>query len=137
MKIAAIDLGDVRTGLAFSDRLGIIPGRAVTLTAHGRDELIDRILSEIKAEGAERIVLGLPLNMNGSEGPRAEKARAFSELLKEKTELPVILWDERSTSVTANRILSDAGKKRKKQRELVDAVAASVILESYLRANSF
>ncbi len=135
MKTAAIDLGDVRTGLAFSDGLGLIAGRAITLTAKSRAELIEKLLSEICAEGAEKIVLGLPLNMNGTEGPRAEKAREFADILREKTDIPVVLWDERGTSVTANRILSDAGKKKKKQRSLVDAVAASVILESYLNAN--
>ena len=135
VKTAAIDLGDVRTGLAFSDGLGVIAGRALTLTAKSREELISKLLSEINAEGASLIVVGLPLNMDGTEGPRAEKARAFAELLKKETALPVVLWDERSTSVTANRILSDAGKKKKKQRALVDAVAASVILQSYLDAN--
>ncbi|MBQ7624027.1 MAG: Holliday junction resolvase RuvX [Clostridia bacterium] len=135
MKTAAIDLGDVRTGLAFSDGLGVIAGRALTLTARSREELISKLLSEIAAEGASLIVVGLPLNMDGTEGPRAEKARAFAELLKKETAVPVVLWDERSTSVTANRILSDAGKKKKKQRALVDAVAASVILQSYLDAN--
>lgn len=135
VKTAAIDLGDVRTGLAFSDGLGVIAGRALTLTARSREELISKLLSEIAAEGASLIVVGLPLNMDGTEGPRAEKARAFAELLKKETAVPVVLWDERSTSVTANRILSDAGKKKKKQRALVDAVAASVILQSYLDAN--
>lgn len=135
VKTAAIDLGDVRTGLAFSDGLGVIAGRALTLTAKSREELISKLLSEINAEGASLIVVGLPLNMDGTEGPRAEKARAFAELLKKETAVPVVLWDERSTSVTANRILSDAGKKKKKQRALVDAVAASVILQSYLDAN--
>ena len=135
MKTAAIDLGDVRTGLAFSDGLGVIAGRALTLTAKNREELISKLLFEINAEGASLIVVGLPLNMDGTEGPRAEKARAFAEILRGKTDVPVVLWDERSTSVTANRILSDAGKKKKKQRALVDAVAASVILQSYLDAN--
>ena len=135
VKTAAVDLGDVRTGLAFSDGLGVIAGRALTLTAKNREELISKLLSEINAEGASLIVVGLPLNMDGTEGPRAEKARAFAELLKKETSVPVVLWDERSTSVTANRILSDAGKKKKKQRALVDAVAASVILQSYLDAN--
>ena len=132
MKIAAIDLGDVRTGLAFSDGLGMIAGRAITLTAESRAGLIEKILSEVRAEKAERIVLGLPLNMDGSEGPRAAKAREFCRVLQESCDLPVVFWDERQSSVTANRILSDAGKKRRKQRALVDAVAASVILQSYL-----
>lgn len=135
MKIAAVDLGDVRTGLAFSDLTGFIAGRAITLTATSRVELIAKICAELKAERAEKVVVGLPLNMDGSQGDRALKAKAFAEMLKDACSLPVVMWDERGTSVTANRLLSDAGKKRGKQRQRVDAVAASVILQSYLDAN--
>ena len=135
MKIAAVDFGDVRTGLAFSDLTGLISGRALTLICKSRQELIERIISEVNAEKAEKIVVGLPLNMDGSEGERAEKARNFAALLQEKTPIPVVMWDERQSSVTANRLLSDSGKKRQKQRAKVDAVAASVILQSYLDAN--
>ena len=74
----------------------------------------------------------MPLNMNGTEGERAQKSRALADELRARTGADVVLWDERGTSVTANRILSDAGKKRGKQRARVDAVAASVILQSYL-----
>ena len=135
MKIAAVDLGDVRTGLAFSDLTGFIAGRAVTITANSRAELIEKICNELKAERAEKVVVGLPLNMDGSEGDRAQKARAFGQLLGEACSLPIVMWDERGTSVTANRLLSDAGKKRGKQRQKVDAVAASIILQSFLDAN--
>jgi putative Holliday junction resolvase len=134
MKIAAVDLGDVRTGLAFSDLTGFIAGRAITLTAHSRAELIEKICAELKAEKAEKVVVGLPLNMDGTEGDRAQKARAFGELLGDACGLPVVMWDERGTSVTANRMLSDAGKKRGKQRQKVDAVAATIILQSFLDA---
>ena len=79
-----------------------------------------------------RIVAGLPINMDGSEGPRAQGARAFAQALEDACGVEVDLWDERMTSVMANRILSDAGKKRGKQRRQVDAVAASLILQSYL-----
>ena len=135
MKIAAVDLGDVRTGLAFSDLTGFIAGRAVTITANSRAELIEKICGELKAEKAEMVVVGLPLNMDGSEGDRAQKARAFAQLLGEACALPIVMWDERGTSVTANRLLSDAGKKKGKQRQKVDAVAASIILQSYLDSN--
>ena len=83
---------------------------------------------------AEKVVVGLPLNMDGTEGDRAQKARAFGELLGDACGLPVVMWDERGTSVTANRMLSDAGKKRGKQRQKVDAVAATIILQSFLDA---
>ena len=132
MKIAAVDFGDVRTGLAFSDLTGFISGRALTLTAGSKAELIEKICAELKAERAQKVVVGLPLNMDGTEGERALKARAFAEELKTACTLPVVMWDERGTSVTANRLLSDAGKKKGKQRAKVDAVAASIILQSFL-----
>lgn len=132
MKIMAIDLGDVRTGVAFSDLTGMIAGRAYTITEYSREKLLSRLSETVSAEQPDEVVLGLPINMNGTEGERAAKSRAFAQELEEKCGKSVTLWDERGTSVTANRILSDAGKKRGKQRAQVDAVAASVILQSYL-----
>ena len=132
MKIMAIDLGTARTGLAFSDLSGFLAGRRVTVTEHSRQRLLEAIAAEIAAERPARIVVGLPLNMNGTEGPKALECREFAAQLEAACALPVVLWDERGSSVTANRILSDAGKKRGKQRARVDAVAASVILQSYL-----
>ena len=81
-----------------------------------------------------RFVLGLPRNMDGSEGPRAEKSRQFAALLEEKTGLPVTLWDERRSSIEAHAILHAGGKREKKHRSVVDAVAASLILEGYLNS---
>lgn len=132
MKIMAIDLGTVRTGLAFSDLSGFLAGRSLTITEHSRQRLLEAIGKELAAERPARIVVGLPLNMNGTEGPKALECREFAAQLETASGLPVVLWDERGSSVTANRILSDAGKKRGKQRARVDAVAAGVILQSYL-----
>lgn len=132
MKVMAIDLGDVRTGVAFSDLTGFIAGRSATVTCRDRDRLLDEICALIDEEAPGEVVIGLPLNMDGTEGPRAEKSRAFGQRLGERITLPIIYEDERGSSITANRILSDAGKKRGKQRAKVDAVAASVILQSYL-----
>ena len=84
------------------------------------------------AEKPGRIVVGLPLNMNGTEGPKALECREYAARIAQATGVETLLWDERGTSVTANRILSDAGKKRGKQRARVDAVAAQIILQSYL-----
>ena len=134
MKVAAVDFGDVRTGLAFSDLTGFIAGRALTLTANSKAELIEKICTELKAERAQKVVVGLPLTMDGTEGERALKARAFALELEAACALPVVMWDERGTSVTANRLLSDAGKKKGKQRAKVDAVAASIILQAFLDA---
>lgn len=128
----AIDLGDVRTGVAYSDPTGLIAGRAFTITQPSPSRLLDDLCDEIVREQPDRVVVGLPINMNGTEGERARKSRAFAGDLRARTGADILLWDERGTSVTANRILSDAGKKRGKQRARVDAVAASVILQSYL-----
>ncbi len=132
MKIMAIDLGDVRTGVSFSDLSGFIAGRSFTLKHNGATQLLSMLESEIATEKPSKIVLGLPLNMDGSEGERAQKSRRFAQKLEQAFELPVVLWDERGTSITANRILSDAGKKRAKQKARVDSVAAAIILQSYL-----
>jgi len=132
MKVMAIDLGDVRTGVAFSDLTGTIAGRAFTITESHRDRLCARICQEIEKEAPERVVMGLPVNMNGTEGPRAAGVRAFAGALGEACRKEILFWDERQSTVTAARILSDAGKKREKQRGRVDAVAASVILQAYL-----
>lgn len=132
MKVMAIDLGDVRTGVAFSDLTGFIAGQSMTITCRDRDKLLEEICALIDKEDPKEIVIGLPLNMDGTEGPRAEKSRVFGQRLGEMRSLPIIYEDERGSSITANRILSDAGKKRGKQRAKVDAVAASVILQSYL-----
>ena len=131
-RIMAIDYGDARTGIAVSDLLGMLTGEAFTIEEWNAERLAKRIAEEAKARDIGTLVLGLPKNMDGSEGPRAEKSRAFSELLKAETGLPVILWDERRTSVEAHAILHAAGKKEKKHRKTVDAVAAGLILEGYL-----
>ena len=132
MKVMAIDLGDVRTGVAVSDVTGFLAGRSVTITECSRERLMELILEMIEKEKPGEVVLGLPINMDGTEGPRAEKSRIFGESLGEKCGLPIKYCDERGSSITANRLLSDAGKKKGKQRAKVDAVAAAVILQSYL-----
>jgi len=132
MKIMGIDLGKARTGVCVSDLSGFLAGRSITIAEHNRERLLEAVCKEIQAEKPGRIVVGLALNMNGTEGPKALECREFAAQLREKSGLEVVLWDERGSSVTANRILSDAGKKRDKQRARVDAVAAQVILQSYL-----
>ena len=132
MRIMAIDLGDARTGLAVSDMLGLLCGEAWTVEEWDMERLSRRISEEAAKRGVETLVLGLPKNMDGSEGPRAEKSRAFRELLVRDSALPVVLWDERRSSVEAHAILHAVGKKEKTHRKTVDAVAASLILEGYL-----
>ena len=132
MRIMAIDLGDARTGLAVSDLTGSICGEAWTVEEWNMERLSETICSEAEARQVGLLVLGLPRNMDGTEGPRAEKSRAFCELLQQHTDLPVVFWDERRSSVEAHQILHANGKKEKKHRKTVDAVAASLILEGYL-----
>ncbi|MDY5564777.1 MAG: Holliday junction resolvase RuvX [Candidatus Limivicinus sp.] len=132
MRIMAIDYGDQRTGLAVSDLLGMLCGEAWTVTEWNPERLAEQISREAKSREVDTLVLGLPRNMDGSEGPRAEKCRQFKGLLEESCGLPVVLWDERRSSIEAHAILHAAGKKEKKHRKTVDAVAASLILEGYL-----
>ncbi len=132
MKILAIDYGDVRTGLAISDETNTICGEAWVIAEKSPEGVSKRIATEAFARGVVRLVLGLPKNMDGSEGPRAEKSRRLAELLTEDFGAAPVLWDERLSSVAAHDILSANGKKAKDHKATVDAVAASLILESYM-----
>lgn len=134
MRIMAVDYGDARTGIAVSDVLGTLAGEAFVIREWTPEKTAARVAEAAKAREVERIVLGYPKNMDGSAGPRAEKSAALAELLRAESGLDVILWDERLTTVDAHRILSVAGKRGKKRKETVDAVAATLILEGYLRS---
>lgn len=132
MRIMGIDYGDARTGLAVSDEMNILVGEAWTLNEWDPERVADVIAQEAQKRNVGRLVLGLPKNMDGSEGPRAEKCRDFAELLRSKTDIELVMWDERRSSIEAHAILHANGKKEKKHRKTVDAVAASLILEGYL-----
>ena len=132
MRIMAIDYGDARIGLAVSDPMGILAGEAWTMEEWNMERAASRITDEAKKRGVERFVLGLPKNMDGTEGPRAEKSRQFKALLEAASGLEAVLCDERRSSIEAHAILHAGGKKEKDHRKTVDAVAASLILEGYL-----
>lgn len=132
MRIMAIDYGDARIGLAVSDPTGLICGEAWTMEEWNMERAAARICEEAAKRGVEKLVLGLPKNMDGSEGPRAEKSREFKKMLEENGAADVVLWDERRSSIEAHAILHASGKKEKQHRRTVDAVAASLILEGYL-----
>lgn len=132
MRIMAIDYGDARIGLAVSDLLGMLCGEAWTMEEWNMERAARRIADEAKSRDVGQLVLGLPKNMDGSEGERAGKSRQFRELLIKESGLPVTLWDERRSSIEAHAILHANGKKEKAHRKTVDAVAASLILEGYL-----
>lgn len=132
MKIMGIDYGDARTGIAISDLLCSIVGSTTVIHSRNDDKTIAQIKELIAQNGVGELVMGLPRNMNGTEGPRAELCRTFAKRLEEETGLPVKLWDERRTTVEAHNILSAHNYHGKKRKNTVDAVAASLILEGYL-----
>lgn len=129
----AIDYGDARTGVAISDALGMLCGFTTVIHARREEQVLEQLAALCKEHHVTELVLGLPKNMNDSEGIRAEKSRALAVQLEEKTGLPLTLWDERRTTVDAHRILSDVNVRGKKRKNTVDAVAASLILEGFLR----
>ena len=132
MRIMAIDYGDAHTGIAISDPTGFLAGFTTVITAYRPEVVAEQVAVLAKEHGVEELVLGHPKNMDGTRGPRAEKAEAMAELLKEATGLPVVIWDERRTTIDAHQILMTGGKNAKKRKKVVDAVAASLILEGYL-----
>lgn len=132
MRIMAIDYGDAHTGVAISDLTGLLAGYTTTIHSRRQEEVLDRLGSLIEEYGVEELVLGYPKNMDGTLGPRAEKTQALEQALQERFSLPVVLWDERRTTIDAHNILQSAGKNAKKRKAVVDSVAAALILEGYL-----
>ena len=132
MRIMAIDYGDAHTGVAISDPTGFMTGYAAVIDAYRPEAVAQRIHELAREYGVEELVLGHPINMDGSRGPRSEKAHAMKALLEELTSLPVVLWDERRTTIDAHQILMNNGKNAKKRKKTVDAVAAALMLEGYL-----
>lgn len=132
MRIMAVDYGDAHTGLACCDRtetlaspLGVIDERNFQICA-------EKVAAAVVEYEVGEVVVGNPVNMNGTEGPRSEKCRQFAELLKNYLDIPVIMWDERSTTVTAHGMMNDVNKRGKERKKVIDAVAAAVILQNYL-----
>ena len=135
-RIMAVDYGDARTGIAISDLLCSIVGTTTVIHSRRDDKTISQIQEMIKVSDVGEIVVGLPKNMDGTEGPRAETCRSFAQMLREETGLTVNMWDERRTTVEAHQILSEHNYHGKKRKNTVDAVAASLILEGYLAFRS-
>ena len=131
-KIMALDYGDARTGVAISDLLCTIVGSTAVVPSRNKEKALADLVRMAKENNVGEIVVGLPKNMDGTEGTRAELCRAFAEELREATGLPVAMWDERRTTVEAHNILSQHNYHGKKRKNTVDAVAASLILEGYL-----
>ena len=131
-KIMALDYGDARTGVAISDLLCTIVGSTTVVNSHNTDKAIADIVRLAKENMVGEIVVGLPRNMDGTEGARAQLCREFASRLEEATGLKITMWDERRTTVEAHNILSQHNYHGKKRKNTVDAVAASLILEGYL-----
>lgn len=132
MKIMGLDYGDARTGVSISDPTGFLAGSPQVISTWNTETLLEKLTELVKKERVEEIVMGLPKNMNATQGERAEKCKALGAQLEERTGVPVVYWDERRTTIEAHAILHASGKKEKKHRKNVDAVAATLILQGYL-----
>jgi putative holliday junction resolvase len=132
MRILGIDHGTKRIGVAISDETATIAQPLEFLAAQPTGNLLSRIGEIVTERNVREVVVGLPRNMNGTFGPAAEKAREFVAALQQALTVPVRTWDERLTSVQANRLLIESGMRREKRREKVDQTAAAILLQSYL-----
>lgn len=132
MRILAIDYGDARTGLAICDPGELLASPLTTITHYDPARVAEQAAEAAAGQKAQQIVVGYPLNMDGSAGPRAQLCRDFARTLSGLTAIPVTLWDERGTTVTATRYLNATDTRGKKRKQVIDSVAATVILESYL-----
>ena len=132
MKIMAVDYGDTRTGLAVCDRTETLASPVGILEEKSMAKVAEKIVYASREFAVGMVVLGLPVNMDGTEGKRAEKTRKLGAILEKIIELPVEYWDERSTTKSAQGLLTEAGTFGKKRKETLDAVAAAIILDSYL-----
>jgi len=129
-----VDVGSKRVGLAISDALGITAQGLPTLEIKEGEDIFSRITEIVKEKNAGEIVVGLPLNMNGSEGPQAKNAILFADKLKAALEIPVKLWDERLSTMEAERVMIGGGASRQTRKKKIDKLAAQLILQSYLNA---
>lgn len=132
MKILAVDLGKARTGLALCEETELLASPLAVIHEHSRERLCQAVADAARKAGAKLLVVGLPRNMDGSEGESAQNARAFGKLLAQQSGLPVEFCDERGTTITAHNYLNDTDTRGKKRKAVVDAVAATIILQDYL-----
>jgi putative Holliday junction resolvase len=127
-----LDVGDKRIGIAFSDEGGVIASPRETLHRDGLTKDLDKLAEMASTERVGEILVGMPVSMDGSHGPQAKKVMKFIQALSEKTDIPVIPWDERLTTVAAERVLLEGDVSRKRRRHVIDKVAAAYMLQSYL-----
>ena len=134
MRIMALDLGAKRVGVALSDELGLIAGPLTVLNRRPHTKFLEDLAKLVEEHGVARIVLGLPMHLDGRLGPEAQRALSMAHQLKTHLAVDVETWDERLSTVTAERVLIEADMSRKKRKQVVDKVAAAVILQGYLDA---
>ncbi len=135
MRIIGLDYGTKTVGVAVSDELGLTAQGVETITRKEANKLrktLARIEELIGEYGAEEIVVGFPKNMNNTVGERAEQCREFADMLERRTGLPVVMWDERLSSVSAEQVLIESGVRRENRKAVIDKIAASIILQGYL-----
>lgn len=132
MKIMAVDLGKVRTGIAICDESEMLASPVTVIHEHNEERLLEKIAQVVSEHQPKLLVVGLPRNMDGSEGESAQRCRSFAEKLQHSTQLPVTLRDERGTTITAHGYLNSTDTRGKKRKAVVDAVAATIILQDYL-----
>lgn len=132
MIILSVDYGDKRTGIAVCDKLEMLASPVCVITEWNIDSLASKIIEIANEKKAEEIVVGLPKNMDGSEGFRADACKELGQKLSTLSEIPIKFWDERLTTVSAHKILNENNIRSKKRKAVVDAVAADIILQDYI-----
>lgn len=133
MKIMAVDFGEARTGLAVCDRTEFLASPIGVLEEKNFQDCVQKVAYAVKEYDVREVIIGFPKNMDGSIGDRAKKCQLFADTLKALIDIPVKLWDERLTTVSAHNLLNETNTRGKKRKEIIDAVAATIILEDYLR----
>ncbi|MBE6671254.1 MAG: Holliday junction resolvase RuvX [Ruminococcaceae bacterium] len=134
-KIMGIDYGEARTGIAVSDALGFLANGVGNIEERDINRLINKIAEKASELSVEMLVIGNPVNMNGTLGPKAEKVAKLAERLREKTGLPVVLFDERCTTMAAHKFLNETNTRGKKRKGVVDTLSAQIILQNYMDSN--
>ena len=132
MRALGLDIGEKRIGVALSDPRGILATALTVLETKSEDDALKRIAALAREHDVEHIVVGMPFSLDGSLGPQARRVQSFIETLSKRTELPVVTWDERFSTVDAERVLVEAGVKREKRKKHLDSVAAAIVLQGYL-----
>lgn len=131
-KYLGVDYGDKRTGLAECDPSGFLASGIATVSEGGMRRTAERVAKEAEARGCKRIIIGMPKNMDGTEGERTEVIRAFASLVAELTEIPIDFYDERMTTMEAYRFLGETGTFGKKRKAAIDTLSAEIILQNYI-----